>query len=411
MCGTHWHHNNPVLVARFNHDQEIYREAWEGIALGTHAIDVERQRVVRITVPRPAVVVAPPRICSALKKNGLQCSKHATFPDGKCSQHHGIDQRRIEDAPRRAVVREMKRMHRAGATTAQIDAYVAGATVPLVQRVRQGILWELDFLVLRPYRMFVEAVIIQNRATEEQADAIMNRWLENGEINARRLDILRRYAAAAFRRRHWIDQPPAQARQFTAAQREAQLAADSQNVHTAEISKQLQDSLAILLAVEVPVTQHDTINEICAAWVSKGYPATTITQVRTDVVTWWNRSEIYRAGDKLYKKALRGLWWTFKGYKGELRDELEKRLWDECRDAALPYSVCTQGHLARISNVMVGFDDAFVPPVPVGEVLQQKMAAISEMDVPYEKQIELAEAVLAELKVPEEEHKNWLAAF
>jgi hypothetical protein len=133
--------------------------------------------------------------------------------------------------------------------------------------------------------------------------------------------------------------------------------------------------------------------------------------VYADMVTWWKRTEIYRPADKLYKKALRGLWWTIKNYKGELRLELEKRLWDECRDSAIPYSVCTQGHLARLSNVMVGFDDAFVPPVPVGEILQQKMAAISEMEVPYEKQIELAEAVLAELKVPAEEHKNWLAAF
>jgi hypothetical protein len=60
---------------------------------------------------------------------------------------------------------------------------------------------------------------------------------------------------------------------------------------------------------------------------------------------------------------------------------------------------------------MVGFDDAFVPPIPVGEILQQKMAAISAMDIEYDKQIELAEEVLAELKIPREEHGNWLAAF
>jgi hypothetical protein len=55
-----------------------------------------------------------------------------------------------------------------------------------------------------------------------------------------------------------------------------------------------------------------------------------------------------------------------------------------------PYSVCTQGHVARLSNVMIGFDDAFVPPVPVGEILQQKMAAIYGMDVSYEEQLRLA---------------------
>jgi hypothetical protein len=60
---------------------------------------------------------------------------------------------------------------------------------------------------------------------------------------------------------------------------------------------------------------------------------------------------------------------------------------------------------------MIGFHDAFVPPVPVGEILQQKMAAISEMDIEYSRQIEMAEQVLEELKIPQEEHKNWLAAF
>jgi hypothetical protein len=33
------------------------------------------------------------------------------------------------------------------------------------------------------------------------------------------------------------------------------------------------------------------------------------------------------------------------------------------------------------------------------------------MDIEYDKQIEMAEGVLLELKIPNEEHKNWLAAF
>jgi len=182
-------------------------------------------------------------------------------------------------------------------------------------------------------------------------------------------------------------------------------------VHTPEITKQMKDSLDILLAVEVPSTQVETCKEILASWVSQGRPHEEVNRVYSDMVSWWNRALVYKAGDKLYKKCLRGLWFTIKSYNGEHRVELEKRLWDECRDAALPYTVCTQGHMARLSNVMVGFDDAFVPPIPVGEILQQKMAAISAMDIEYEKQIEMAEAVLAELKIPHEEHKNWLAAF
>jgi hypothetical protein len=60
---------------------------------------------------------------------------------------------------------------------------------------------------------------------------------------------------------------------------------------------------------------------------------------------------------------------------------------------------------------MIGFDEAFVPPVPVGEVLQQKMAAIYGMDVDYEEQMRLAKSVLDELKIPADQHGSWLSAF
>lgn len=413
MCGIHWHRNEPGAIAAFNHDQAIYREAWEGIALGTHEIDVERQRVIRRRQARPEVVAVAPTICNALKRDGVRCSKNAAHPDGKCGLHHGIEQRRIEDAPRRGIIREMRRRYRAQATIADLDAYVATAMEPLAARVRADIRWTLDHLILTPFYHRIEVEVQQNRATEEQMDAILIAWMENGALNARRMEIVRIRTDQAFARRNWVDQGIrlAGAPRFGPGQREAQLAADSQNVHTAEISAQMKDALKILLEVDVPATQQDTLKEIALSWVQQDRPNAEITKVYADVVEWWNRPTIYKTGDKLYKKALRGLWWTIKNYKGELKKELEKRLWDELKDAALPYSVCTQGHLARLSNVMVGFGDAFVAAIPVGEILQQKMAAISEMDVPYEKQIELAEAVLAELKIPPEEHKNWLAAF
>jgi hypothetical protein len=195
------------------------------------------------------------------------------------------------------------------------------------------------------------------------------------------------------------------------AGREAQLAHDGPNVHTMEISKQMKDSIDLLLAVKVPVTQVNTFQELSESWRRLAATQKELDDVYADSVRWWNTTTIFTTGDKLYRKCLRGLWWTIKSYKGEVRAELEKRLWQECKEAAIPYSVCTQGHMARLSNVMVGFDEAFVPPIPVGEILQQRMAAIYAMDVEYDQQIEIAEQVLAELKIPHEEHKNWLAAF
>ena len=153
------------------------------------------------------------------------------------------------------------------------------------------------------------------------------------------------------------------------------------------------------------------MTEIRECWTAQGHPPAMVGTVYNDCVDWWNRKTIFGPGDKLYKKALRGLWWTIKQYTGDTRKELEKRLWDECKDAALPYSVCVQGHMARLSNVMVGFDEAFVPPVSVGEILQQKMSAIYQMDIAQAEQIAKAQGVLDELKIPIDQHQNWLSAF
>jgi hypothetical protein len=198
---------------------------------------------------------------------------------------------------------------------------------------------------------------------------------------------------------------------FGANQREAQLAADPQNVHTHEITQQMKDAVSMLTAVQVPNTQTNTLNEIQDTFLEQKRPLYDVRKVMDDVEVWWRRPTTYTREDGLYRKCLRGLWWTIKQYKGEVRTELEKRLWDELRDGAIPHSVCTQGHMARLSNVMVGFDEAFVPPVPVGEILQQKMAAIYGMDVSYDEQIRLANEVFAELKIPEAQHADWLAAF
>ena len=251
--------------------------------------------------------------------------------------------------------------------------------------------------------MQLDIQIHENGATQAQVEMIIAGWVEAGQLTERRAARVQAHGALELLRRRWRDP--------VVGGREAHIAADTQNVHTPEISAQMRDSLQILLAVEVPVDQKSTVEEIVSSWAKFESNAAVVQQVRADLVSWWNRKFVCVENDSLYKKVMRGLWWTIKTYKGEVREELEKRLWQECKEAALPYSVCAQGHLARLSNVMVGFDGAFVPPVAVGEILQQRMSAISEMDVSYEKQIELAEAVLAELKIPAEQHANWLSAF
>ena len=60
---------------------------------------------------------------------------------------------------------------------------------------------------------------------------------------------------------------------------------------------------------------------------------------------------------------------------------------------------------------MVGFDVSFVSPVSVGEILQNKMAAIAALEIETEEKIKQASAVMEELHVPDVERTAWLEAF
>jgi len=373
----------------------------------------QRTEVAAAAPVDPAVQAeaAPIAICTAIKGDGQRCSK-IVHTDGLCRLHHTVALRRLDDMTMRPVMRQLHVRFRRGDTPALMTAYVNAAVVDLSARCRMEVVRRLQMLIRHVYINEIRDML-NDGGTIEQVDAHVQVLVIDGAITPLDADQFMQYAAAEQRRIEWHRANPVAPnhRVWGPQHREAALAHDGQNVHTSEITKQMTDSVAILLAVQVPDTQTTTMKDISASWIAQGHDIADINVVIADVIRWWNMKTIYKENDKLYKRMMRALWCTITGYTGELRKELEKRLWDECRDACIPYSVCTQGHIARLSNVMVGFDDAFIPPVPVGEILQQKMAAISAMDIEYDKQIEMAEAVLAELKIPHEEHKNWLAAF
>jgi hypothetical protein len=73
--------------------------------------------------------------------------------------------------------------------------------------------------------------------------------------------------------------------------------------------------------------------------------------------------------------------------------------------------VCCEGHLSRLANVLVGFDDEAKPEVSVGELLQQKIAAISELDLSIEDKVGHAWAVFDELAIPMDQRIEWVDAL
>lgn len=189
----------------------------------------------------------------------------------------------------------------------------------------------------------------------------------------------------------------------------ARLAADNQNVHTRQVTEQTNKATEKLLAVKVPETQQ-TEKTLALVWLGGLDVAhNKYLRVATDINKWFNTKDCRSPNDNLYRKMLRGLVALIGSEKDdERKTELYRRCWEECYEAV---GMCCEGHISRLCNVMVGFDESFEPPVSFGEILQSKMAAIAGMDVSEEDKRKQATAFFDEHNVPQEERAAWLDAF
>ena len=178
----------------------------------------------------------------------------------------------------------------------------------------------------------------------------------------------------------------------------AGLATDPQSVHTTVVAQQTNRGMDVLLKQPVP-EGHDTIAQLPLTFRKDK-------QVLRDMQRWYKQTFCKEIDDSLYRKVLDGLWCLIQTRPE--KDELIQRLYEEARESL---SMCCEGHLSRLCNVMVGFDDRFEPPVPVGEILQQKIANIAKEDIAVEDKVERAVYVFRELQIPMEEWDVWVDAF
>ena len=189
----------------------------------------------------------------------------------------------------------------------------------------------------------------------------------------------------------------------------ALIATDVQNVHTEIVVQQTNKGLETLLEASKTSTATHTPEQFAVTWLTSHYGWNDVVRVVNDMKHWYGAATCKIFNDRLYKRALDGLYLTIKNTKdGEIQAELFKRAFEECSESV---GMCCEGHISRMSNVMVGFDDAFAPPVPFGEILQNKMAAIYAMDIDSDEKRELATEFLNEFAVPEIERSAWLDAF
>jgi hypothetical protein len=189
----------------------------------------------------------------------------------------------------------------------------------------------------------------------------------------------------------------------------AAIARDAQNVHTRVVTDQTNAATEKLLAIKVPEAQQ-TEKTLALVWLG-GLKVSyaSFLRVANDINRWFNVKDCRAVDDNLYRKLLRGLVALIMSEKDdERKSELWRRMWEECYEAA---GMCCEGHISRLCNVLVGFDEAFKPPVPFGEILQSKMAAIAKLDASEEEKRRQAESFFDEYGTPAAERAAWLEAF
>ena len=191
------------------------------------------------------------------------------------------------------------------------------------------------------------------------------------------------------------------------------LAQDNQNVHTHEVSAQTNENTRRILAVPVDPTQRSRAILFTEWNLLHGYTRDEKIRVATDVDRFFHlrhcRTQFPDEPDDLYRKMVRGLVaYIGQVQDNEIRSNLWRRMFEECRDAV---DMCIEGHLSRLANVLVGFDDAFQSPVSQGELIQNRISAIYAMELPESEKARLATAFFDEISLPLAEREPWLTAL
>jgi hypothetical protein len=191
------------------------------------------------------------------------------------------------------------------------------------------------------------------------------------------------------------------------------LATDRQNIHTRAVSEQTNRTQEFLLkqGVALPNQTLRVPEWFLSIWAvsayGKGWQMTR--SVVDDMDRWYNTPSCRTPNDYLYRRVLNGLYvYARNTPHGERRDEIKKRVFEECYESI---GMCCEGHISRLCNVLVGFDENAQPELPLGERIQNEMARISATEKTEAEKVKDANAFFDEHKVPAENRTAWLEAF
>jgi len=178
-------------------------------------------------------------------------------------------------------------------------------------------------------------------------------------------------------------------------------AGDSESVHRSSVQGMIAASLRIVF--QYPVDPGvDAFSEFLCAFVDQGF-------VQRDLV--------YALGSNLesltiplqertvtYKEVFTHVWAYIRS--SEHKQELVKRLVEELDDGL---GTCPNGQLARLLNVLQGYEMALPSITERGVLLQNRMAMIAVL--PLEERLQEATRVFEELGVPKDEQGAWMESL
>jgi hypothetical protein len=186
------------------------------------------------------------------------------------------------------------------------------------------------------------------------------------------------------------------------------MAEHGQSVHMKEIETTTKTGIALLQEMNIPQGQK-TLREIEEAFRLSVDDKEAVSKVIADMTTWGAKKTVMDTKKNIYRPTLRGLWAKIKTYDDETKAELIQRLYEEASESL---EMCADGHVARLVNVLVGFDDNFKLQISPMEYFQENIAKISENTVaPLEFKIDQVKRLMDDINMPEEQRGAWLDAI
>ena len=180
-------------------------------------------------------------------------------------------------------------------------------------------------------------------------------------------------------------------------------ASDNQNVHTTIVVKQTKNIINEILKIEVPEEYRwnkyivsKTVGEVISACKLSINAMSTMTNRYTmDEAT-------YGLFEGVYGKVLDAIWQFIVNHAD--KDCLIKILKTELEDSR---GMCSQGTLARLTNVLAGYVDYIKKIESPAEIMGRLMTGISEI-TDNKLKAERITSALIESKMPDAEWKNWI---